>query len=107
MLKKNITKARKFRDYLGEKLKDPEYARGFLEASLQEYIEHGDREVFLGSIKYVTEVQGGVKHLSEKIGLSRSALYKVFSEKGNPTFDTLNSILTGLGFTLKIERLTL
>ncbi len=99
--KKNI-KTRKFNDYLSEKLKNAEYARGFIEASLQEYVEFRDKEAFLGSIKHVAEVHGGIQSLSRKIGVSRSALYKIFSEKGNPTLDTLYSILEALGFTIKI-----
>lgn len=93
---------REFKDYLLEKLKEPEQALAYLnEASLDE-----DQRVFLLALKNVLEAQGGdMSAVAEEARLSRQNLYKVLSEKGNPQLNSLRSILHALGYELAIQPL--
>ena len=50
---------------------------------------------------------GGITAIAQKTGLNRQQLYRMFSNKGNPTLKTLHLILKSLGFKLAIEPLPL
>ncbi len=41
--------------------------------------------------------------MQEKTGIKRQALYRAFSESGNPTLETLLKMLDALDLQLKIE----
>lgn len=93
-------KYREFKDYLLEKLKNPEEALAYLnEALLDE-----DQRMFLLALKNVLEAQGGdMTAVAEEANLSRQNLYKVLSEKGNPQLKSLRPILHALGYELAIQ----
>lgn len=93
---------RDFRDYVKEKLKDPEEAVSYLNAALEEYEEDQDSEAFLLALRTVAEVRGGVSELSRKTNLNRQHLYRTLSGSGNPRLNTLEAVLHGLGFRLSI-----
>ncbi len=100
-------KKRYYRDYkedLLERLESPTYAKVFLGVALEEYQKDGDAEAFLLALRDVAQAQGGIGQLAEKTQLNRQNLYKVFSEKGNPRFKTVEAILRQLGFRFSIER---
>jgi len=40
--------------------------------------------------------------LARETGISREALYRAFSDKGNPTLDTLMRVMKALGLRLAI-----
>jgi probable addiction module antidote protein len=42
--------------------------------------------------------------LAKEPNLNRKGLYKVFSEKGNPSFLTVVKVLDNLGFRLRVEQ---
>ncbi len=86
-------------------LTEPEQAAEYLKVALEQYEEDGESEVFLLALRNVTEAQGGVTKLAEKTNLNRQNLYRTLSGKGNPTFQTLDTILHCLGFRLSIEPL--
>lgn len=92
---------REFKEYLLEKLKDPETALAYLnEASLDD-----DQRVFLLALKNVLEAHGGdMAAVAEEARLSRQSLYKVLSAKGNPQLNNLRSILHTLGFEIAIQQ---
>jgi probable addiction module antidote protein len=46
----------------------------------------------------------GINEMSKKTGIKRESLYKAFSNKGNPTYKTLQALLNGLGFELSIKQ---
>lgn len=94
---------KKFRDYHMEKLRDPAEAKAYLELALEDLHNEGDREAFLLALRDVTEAQGGVDHLVSKTDLKRASVFKALSEKGNPTLNTLDRVLGGLGLRLSIE----
>jgi probable addiction module antidote protein len=40
--------------------------------------------------------------VAREAGIQRETLYRAFSEQGNPTFETLSSVLGALGMKLSI-----
>ena len=48
-----------------ERLSDPEDVIGYLEVSLEEYLDDGDKAFFLKGIKNVIEAQGGILSVSD------------------------------------------
>ena len=100
-----MKKYRQFEDTLKERLADPEYAKDFLDVSLGEYEQDGNREAFLRALRYVAEAQGGITKLALQTNLNRQNLYKALSEEGNPRLETVGAVLHALGFRLAIEPL--
>lgn len=94
-----------FRESLLEDLKDPKYARVYLAVALEEYEKDKDSKAFLACLKDVADAQGGMTYLSQKTDLNREHLYRIFSSKGNPRLDTIETILYGLGFRLDVKPL--
>jgi probable addiction module antidote protein len=41
-------------------------------------------------------------HVAKQAGIQRETLYRAFSEQGNPTFETLSSVLGARGMKLSI-----
>ena len=54
-----------FKDSLIKSLKDPEEARAYLEAVLEEYKKDGDERPLLRALQYVSEAQDGKDKLHE------------------------------------------
>jgi probable addiction module antidote protein len=46
----------------------------------------------------------GMSEIARKSGLGRQALYAALSENGNPTLETLTSVLKALGLQLSVQR---
>jgi probable addiction module antidote protein len=46
----------------------------------------------------------GMTEIARKTGLGRQALYSALSMDGNPTLETLMSVLSALGFALSVQR---
>jgi len=83
-------------DWLFEQLKDAEFAAEYLNAAS----EDDDPRTYLTALRKVVEARGGMASIAEKSHLSREALYRTLSARGNPTFKTLSAVLkaTGLRF---------
>ena len=95
-----MKKYRKFTELLDEYLKDEEFAAEFLSQAL----EKEDFSAFLLSLKDVIRVHGSITSIAEKSKLSRSTVYKLFSEKTNPELKTILSLLHTIGYELKVIR---
>lgn len=91
-------------DRMREKLKDFDYAQGYLETALEEAEKDGYYGGFLIVLRRVVEVHGASR-ISRQSSVSRSNLYKALSEDGNPTIETLGAILHSLGMKLSLSRL--
>ena len=89
-----------------EFLGDPDRARAYLEVALQDYARDRDRTVLLLALKDVATARGGLGKLARQANLNRSHVYKTLSGNGNPRLDTMEKILSSLGFRLSIEPLT-
>lgn len=46
----------------------------------------------------------GMSEIAKKSGLGRQALYNALSENGNPTLETLTSVLKALGLELSVHK---
>ena len=46
----------------------------------------------------------GMSEIARKAGVGRQALYSALSENGNPTLETLTSVLTALGLQLSVHK---
>ena len=53
-----------FRDYLLKDLADPEFAKHYLEVSLENYEEDRDINILASAIRNVVEAQGGIERLA-------------------------------------------
>ena len=88
-------------DYKGillEKLRNLEYAAGYLTACYEE-----GTDVFLLGIRDVAEANGGLRQLSCKTELNRENLYDMLSKEGNPRLSSLSILLNELGLELAIK----
>lgn len=90
-------------EYLNNELMDPCEAIAYLEVALEEYQTNGNTEHLMQAVKRVAEARGGISKLAQETNLSRQNLYKIFSNKTSPRFDTLSKILRVLGFTIVIK----
>jgi probable addiction module antidote protein len=84
-------------------LQDDCEAVAYLELAIEEYQEDGDTKSLMRAIQRVAEAKGGISKLAEKTQLNRQNLYKIFSNKISPRFDTLTKILRALGFTFSLK----
>ena len=94
---------KKFKDSLIERLKDRDYASKYLSVALEEYEKDDNNEAFLVALRDVVEAQGGMSAISRRTSLNRSNLYAQLSEKGNPSFKTVDCILNKIGFKISIS----
>ena len=100
-----MAKSKKYQDWLIEKLKDHDEAVAYLNAALEESFK-GDEEsqhLFLLAVRNVAEAHGGMSKLAEKAHLGRESLYKTLSDKGNPKWQTLVSLIIALGLNLRLS----
>ena len=86
-------------DYLGDTLADPDKAADYLTACLEE-----GPEVFLLAIRDVAKARGGMSKLAEDTEIAREALYRMFSDSGNPTFASISSVIESLGIKMQFKR---
>lgn len=95
-----MSKYRKFTELLDNYLKDEDFAAEFLSQALEEK----DFSTFLLSLKDVIRVHGSITTVAEQSNLSRSTVYKLFSEKTNPELRTILSLLHTLGYDLRVTK---
>lgn len=87
---------RNYQDELLKQLKDPSEAAEYLNACYQD-----SEEVFLAGLRNVVQSRGGVRALAKLSELNRENLYRVLSDKGNPTLYSLTSILDAIGISIQ------
>jgi len=93
-----MSKASSYRESLLNALTDPEEAVAYLNAGLEESLP-----AFLKTLKNVTQAHQMTK-IAKDSGVQRETLYRSLSEQGNPTLQTLTSVLTAMGLRIKVER---
>ncbi len=76
--------------------------RADIAAYLEAMLADGDARVVPVALRTVADAVGGMAALAEKTGLSREALYRTLSDKGNPRLDTLAAILSAFGLRLSV-----
>jgi probable addiction module antidote protein len=85
-----------YRKSLLTSLLDPAEASAYLNAALED-----SPEAFLKALKNVAQART-MASVAREAGIQRETLYRAFSENGNPTFETLSSVLAALGMKLSI-----
>ncbi|MFI4910956.1 MAG: addiction module antidote protein [Sedimentisphaeraceae bacterium JB056] len=93
----------KLEDIIAEDLKGRDGLESFLDTLLEEYETTGDKETFLRLLKIAAKARGGIEETAVKTGLTKQAIYKIFSGKGNPTFNSLVKIIESLGYRLTVK----
>lgn len=85
-----------YRDRLLKRLSMPEEAANYLNAAMED-----SPEVFLEALRDVAQARQ-ITSVARTAGLTREALYRSFSSEGNPTLDTLVSVLCALNLRIAI-----
>ena len=80
--------------------KDPEEALLYLNVCLEEE----EFPIFLRALKNVVDAGIGMSAVAKATDLHRVSLYKMLSDKGNPTLKSLEAVLDAVGLRLRIER---
>ncbi len=93
----------KFENIIIEDLRGRDSLQGFLNSILAEYEQTGDKATFLRMLKVAAKAQGSIEDTAVKTGLSKQAIYKIFSGKGNPTFNSLTKIIESMGFRFSVK----
>ena len=84
--------------WLLEQLKDTDFAADFLNAAS----EDEDPATYLLALRKIVGARGGIAIVSQKTALSREALYRTLSKRGNPTIKTLSAILKATGLKIAV-----
>jgi probable addiction module antidote protein len=78
-----------------DNLSTPEAERAHLEAAF----EDGDPALIAAVIRDIARARG-MSQIAKDAGLTRDTMYKAFRREGNPTLETLTSVLKALGLKL-------
>lgn len=91
--------ATKLIDYdSAEHFKDPEAQ----DELLRDAIEEGDARYLAHALGIIARARG-MTEVAEATGMKRQALYRAFSNDGNPKLDTVLKLTKALGLRLTIE----
>ncbi|MEA3390155.1 MAG: addiction module antidote protein [Pseudomonadota bacterium] len=63
----------------------------------------GDTGAIAAAIGIVARARG-MTELANQTGIKRQALYRAFSDQGNPTLETLLKVLPALGLRMRVEQ---
>lgn len=94
---------RKYDEYLVETLKNPIEAAGYLNASLEAYMEDNDAMALMLALEHLARAKYSVTEMAKKTGIPRQNLYKIFASETNPNFNTIFKIIINLGFKLEAK----
>ena len=78
-------------------LKTPADIAAYLDA----YLEDGTAEELRMALNTIARSHG-MTALARETGVSREALYKAFSDQGNPTLDTMLRVMKAFGVRLAV-----
>ncbi|WP_417417460.1 addiction module antidote protein [Hoeflea sp.] len=81
-----------------EFLDSPEMISAYLDAALAD----GDPALFAAALGDVAKARG-MSDIARNAGVTREALYKALSEKGDPRMSTLFGVIKALGLKMKVE----
>lgn len=88
-----------YKEYLLERLKEPKHREAYVNAALKD----GDPKILLSVLEDCVEAMGGVAWLAKQTHLSRPAIYKIISDKGNPRWDNLAKVLSAFNFRINVS----
>ena len=93
---KRRIKSRNYDSFLKKQLQNPDMSAEYLSAAVRE----GSLEGFLIALKSVAEAHGGIGTIAKVTNLNRQSMYRMFSERGNPTVSNLLTVLHALGIEI-------
>lgn len=93
----------KLDNYLKDQFQNEDNIKEYINATLEQYFEDHNKELFLASLKEIIKAKGGVTEFSRQTHINRQHIYKMLSDKGNPSFDNIGSLLMALGLKLQVE----
>jgi len=84
----------------------PEEIDTYLRVAFEEYAKDSNSAALLDSLRVIGRVKG-ISKIASETGLSRAGVQKVLSEDGNPTLNSLTTIMEAMGYRLRFfpERL--
>jgi len=88
---------RPFKETLYKELQDDEFAAAYLEDAMSDSTEE-----FLVALRHVASARGGMARVAEGAELTREAMYRMLSEKGNPEFRSVQKMLSATGFKFQV-----
>lgn len=71
-------------------------------AYLDAWLEDGTPEELRNALDTVARSKG-ISDLAARSGITRQGIYKALGQDGNPSFETMRSILTAMGLRLTVE----
>src|SRR5688572_1913595 len=89
-----------FKEYLYERLQDPEAAAEYLNAAG----EGDDAASFLIALRLVAESRG-IAQVAQKADLNRESLYKMLSDQGNPRLSSMLAVFEAVGLQIQVKPL--
>lgn len=102
---KNAKRLPKLEDLrIADMRKNPKLIREFLRLSLEEYAKDKDLEMLKQSLGIAIRALGTSK-VSKQIKVDRSGLYKSFTKKGRPAFETVCGIFNMAGVELTVKNM--
>lgn len=108
-LQEFIKKAPKFDDDMIERLQDPEFQKGWLELTLNEFLEDGDLDTFIRCLTYVVKARvksggrGEISRLAKELKIDRGNLSEIVNGNKQPHLETAFKLLNGLGYKYDIK----
>jgi probable addiction module antidote protein len=98
MARKKIYK--NYEELLNERLKNPKLAMAYLNEALHDE----DRNVFLIALKDVLNAQDqDISALAQKAHVTRQNLYRMLSQKGNPRWSNITSLMGAMGMQIQLK----
>jgi probable addiction module antidote protein len=87
-------------DWLSQELQDPKLAIAYLNEALKDE----DERMFLIAFKKVLKAFGDqdITTLAKEVNLTRRNLYRIFSEKVNPRWNSLKPLVEKLGMQIQL-----
>ena len=92
-----------WREFLIEKLTNPEKALGYLQVYLEDYLIDGDTPFFLKGVRNVVQAQGGILKVAEQAGIDLETLSDFLSSEDPLNLNIFCTILKVFGWQLSIE----
>ena len=81
---------------------DRELAVEYLKAAMESLDDPDNRAAGLLALRAIAEACGGLGAVAAKAGISREALYRSLSPKGNPTLKTVLAVLNSMAMRLSV-----
>ena len=94
-----------FDDDIIERLQNPEFEAGWIELTLQEFLEDGNYNTFIRCLTYVVKARGRgeISRLAKASNIDRSNLSEILNGKVTPKIDTAFKLIKGLGYQCDVK----